>query len=306
MKIGNMINKVSGVIRDKKAQIEDYQQKVRQSKIFNINEDIIINEDELILGNIYQYTSMCSYINTNQAKLIDALIPLNEEVIYIVHATQKVDNQELILVLTNIRVIIINQDKYTHLSYNDIPGMEIISNSLFTQIINFGGVILGIDLEQNDLNIFYNILSDVNYRNNYVNEKIKYLCGITPVYQKLNKINSGISIDQNNNIVFHDRKNSNYLYKYDDLVNYEVLEDNTPVIKRKTREQSHAMGFTKKECSKMTMRVTPNDGRVFEIEIIEPKVFGGSYDHNSSEYMKEYDFVKEIVDKLDSMNKDLL
>ena len=83
------------------------------------------------------------------------------------------------------------------------------------------------------------------------------------------------------------------------------MEDNTPVLKRKTREQSHAMGFTKKECSKMTMRVTLNDGNIFEIEILDQKIFGGTYDHNDTNYINHFKFAKEIMDKLDSLNTEL-
>lgn len=306
MKINNLVNKVTGYINNEKEKRNIYQQKINQSLIFRLNNNIDMNEDNLVQGNWYQYKDMCAYINTKQAKLIDFLIPVGEEVIYIVHVTQKRDNQEFILVLTNLRIIIMNDYKYAQLNYTDVNLIEIISNSLFTQIINFGGVILGVDLEQEGLNIFYSILTNLEYRNNLIMEKIKYLCGIKPVYQRLNEINSGISIDKDNNIVFHNRKINNYLCKYEDIVNYEILEDNTPVLKRKTREQSHAMGFAKKECSTMTMRVTLNDNTIFEIELLEPKVFGGSFDHNDTNYVNHLKFAKELMDKLDSFNSELL
>lgn len=303
--VNNIVGKVNGFISNEKSKRELYQQKLNQSLIFQLNNTITINEENLVMGNWYEYTEMCSYINIKQAKLIDSLTPINEVVVYIVHVTQKRDDKEFVLVLTNLRVIIMNDDKYAYMNYSDISLVEIISNSLFTQIINFGGVILGVDLEQNDMNIFYSIISNLEYRNNCIKEKIKYLCGINPIYQRLNELKSGISMDENNNIVFHDKKINNYLCKYDDIVNYEILEDNTPVLKRKTREQSHAMGFTKKECSKMTMRVTLKDETVFEIELLEQKIFSGTYDHNDTNYVNHFNFAKELMDKLDSLNKEL-
>ena len=83
------------------------------------------------------------------------------------------------------------------------------------------------------------------------------------------------------------------------------MEDNTPIIKRKTNEQSQAMGFSKKECMQMTLRVTLINNQVFEINILEPTAFNSTYSHTDSRYIDEFNFVKEIMDKLDSMNDKL-
>ena len=305
MDIKNIFNKVNDYVNNKKEEKEIYNQKVANSKVFLLDNNIIINNDNLVIGNSYEYNDMCPYIDIEFAKIIDGIIPINETVLYIVYITQKINNESYVIVFTDLRIIIMNKEKYTNLGYNNITSFEIINKSLMSQIINFNGIILGIDINQDELSIIYNLISNIEYRNNYIIEKRKYLCGIIPVYQRLNKISSGISIDSNNIVVFHDKKINNYICRYEDILNYEVMEDNTPVIKRKTNEQSHTMGFSKKECMHMTIRVTLVNNQVFEINILEPSTFNSVYSHTDSKYINEFNFVKEIIDKLDSMNDKL-
>ena len=305
MDIKNVFNKVTNFINTKKEEHELYNQKIANSKVFTLTDFVGINEDNIVLGNAYEYANMCPYIDTNFGKIIDGIIPLNETVLMIAYITQKIDNQSYVMVFTDLRIIIMDKEKYHNINYNDIIKLDIISKSLMSQIIDFNDIILNIDINQEELEIIYNLITNMEYRSNYILEKKKYLCGINPIYQKLNKISSGISIDNNKIIVFHDKKINNYICRYDDILNYEVMEDNTPVIKRKTNEQSQAMGFSKKECMQMTIRVTLINNQVFQINILEPTTFNSTYSHTDSRYIDEFNFVKEIMDKLDSMNDKL-
>ena len=305
MDIKNIFNKVNNYVNNKKEERELYNQKVANSKVFILDNDIVISNDNLVMGNAYEYNNMCPYIDIEFAKIIDMIIPINETVLYIVYITQKINNESYVMVFTDLRIIIMNKEKYRNLGYNNISSFEIMNKSLMSQTINFNGIILGIDINQDELNIIYNLITNMEYRNNYIMEKKKYLCGIIPIYQKLNKIGSGISIDSNNIVVFHDKKINNYICKYEDILNYEIMEDNSSVIKRKTNDSSHAMGFSKKECMHMTIRVTLVNNQVFEINILEPSTFNGVYSHSDSKYINEFNFAKEIIDKLDSMNQNL-
>ena len=302
--INKVTNKVSNFVNEKKKEWELYNQTIDNSLLFTLDK-AIQNNNSVNEGNITEYKDMCPYINDNQANNISNLIPLNEIVFYIVQVEQKKDNQVLIIILTNLRIIIMKDNLYTELGYSDIKVLQLVNKSFMTQVINFNGIILGIDLNQNDLNVFYNLITNMEYRNTYINEKIKYLCGIIPVYQRLNIINSGISIDNNKNIVFHNKKVNNYLCRYDDILNYELLEDNTPVIKRRTNDDNTSMPFSKKECMQIKLRVTMINNQVFEINILEPSTFNNTYNHMNSTYIKNYNFGKEIMDKLDSLNEKL-
>ena len=304
MNLKNMINKINDFVNTKKEEYELYNQKVANSKTFELTNQIVSNNN-INDGNSYEYASMCPYIDLSFAKIIDSIIPLNEIILSVNYFTQKKDNESYVMVLTNLRIIIMDKEKYRNYNYNEITKFEIITKSLMSQIIDINDIIISLDVSQEELDTIYNLITNIDYRNNYIIEKSKYLCGIRPVYQRLNKISSGITIDDNKNVVFHDKKINNYLCKYDDILNYEVLEDNTPVLKRKTNESSHMMTFSKKECMQMTLRVTLNNNQVFEINILEPTTFNNIYSHTDSRYLTEFNFVKEIIDKLDSMNDTL-
>lgn len=305
MEIKNLINKVNSFISDKQKEHELYNQRINNSKVFTLTDSVSIKEENIVLGNAYEYANMCPYINVDFGKIIDGIIPINETVLMIAYITQKKDNQSYVMVFTDLKIIVMNKEKYHNINYNEVNKLEIIKKSLMSQVLNFNDIIIGIDINQEELAVLWNLLTNIEYRNSYTMEKKKYLCGINPIYQKLNKINSGISIDNNKIVVFHDKKVNNYICKYEDILNYEVLEDNTPVIRRKTNEQNQAMGFSKKECMKMALRVTLVNNQVFEINILEPSTFNSVYSHSDSKYMDEFIFAKEIVDKLDSMNDKL-
>ena len=305
MNIGNLFSKVSGIINNKRAENALYNKRLNESMSFNLTKDIVPNNNNLNEGKWEEYMTICPNINIQQAKLIDSLLPISETLINLIHVSQKTDNKNFIIVFTNHRIWIIGNNKYDIINYQDITTFEVISKGLMTQVVNINNVLLGLDINQNTLNIIYSLINNPDYRNNYISEKTKYLCGITPIYQRLNKINSGISIDSNNNIVFHDKKINNYLYKYDDILNYELLEDNTVVLKKRTLEQDHALKSVKQDCSSMKLRVTLKNNGVFEINILEPTTFSSSINHNSSTYSEYYSFSKEIIDKLDSLNKEL-
>ena len=308
MNINNLFNKignkVNNFIDNKKKQYQEYNDLINNSLVFELNNTFNNSNNNLNEGNIKQYSDICVYIKNNEAKTINDNLELGEIVIDIIYAIEKKDQQNYFIALTNLRILVINDNKYKTYNYSDITKFYVINKGIMSQLINFNDIILEVDINQTELNIFYNLIFNQEYRKSIINEKTKYLCGIIPIYQRINKIYSGISIDSNNNIVFHDRYLNNYKVNYNELLNYELMEDNTPVLKRKTREQSQAIGNTKKECYKMSIRITLNNNQVFEITILEPSNFNNSYNHMDKTYIECYNFGKEIIDKLEEFNKD--
>lgn len=301
----DIFNKITNYVNDQKKKYDNLNQLIDSSRTIELTNDIVINQEYLNEGNWQEYSDMCPYINIEYAKQIDGLIPMNEIVLYIFCITVKKTNTPFIVVLTNLRILIMDKKKYNVYDYSIITNFNLVNNGLMSQIININNIILDIDVNKEELNIIYTLMTNIEYRNQVCNNKLKYLCGITPIYQKLNDINSGISIDQNNQIVFHDKKEKNYLCKYDDIMQYEIMEDNTPVMKRKSNEQTTSMPFSKKECMLMKLRITLTNNQVFEITILEPSAFNNTYLHTNSTYIKNFNFAKEIMDKLDSMNDKL-
>jgi len=305
MDISFIKNKIKDLINEKKEQNSLYNIRLKESKKFKLDKDIVAINNNLNEGKWEEYLDICPNINIEQAKIIDSLIPISETVINIFYSRQELDNYYIIFVFTNYKVLLLGNNKYTEKQYMDFNSFENIIKGLMTQIICLDGVLISLDTDKNNLDVFYNLINNSEYRNNYIKEKTKYLCGIKPIYQRLNKINSGISIDSNNIIVFHDKKINNYAYKYDNILNYELLEDGISVLKKKTLDQNQSMKSVKQNCVNMTLRVTLSNKQVFEISILEPTAFNSSYSHSSTIYIENFKFAKEIIDKLDSLNKEL-
>ncbi len=303
-KIFSKVNdKVNTFIDNKKEQIDAYNRFIEGSKVFELSNIINVDEDNINEGNVYQYKDMCVYINIEDAKRIASLIDIDETVIYISFVRQKKDDKDFIITLTDKKILVNDKEKYLIYRYDDIKGLYQVNKSLMSQIINFNDIILEIDLNQSDLDIFYNLIMNSNYRNSYALELKKYLCGIIPIYQKINKIGSGISIDNNKNIVFHDRRSNNYLCRCEDISLCELLEDNTPVIKSGMTATGFGIGAAKQECGTMKLRITLINKQVIEITILEPKVFNATYGHTDTTYLKYFAFGKEIIEKIDELKK---
>ena len=304
MKINSIISNVGSFIKDKKDEAIKLDNIINSSMAFNLDKDITVDEDSLVICNMYEYNDMCPYINLDYSKIIDGIIPVDETVISIVNTSEKNNNKDHLMVFTDKRIIIMNKEKYTEYTYDKVSNFSLVKKGLMTQVVCFNNVILDMDLTYEDLGIVYNLVINSDYRNNLVKERNKYLCGIVPVYQKINKLKSGISIGTNNEIVFHNKKAENYLCKYEDILNYELMEDNTVVMRKWTREKTQSLGFSKKECYKMSIRVTTTNNKAFDIIIMEPTTFNSSYYHNDKTYAAYFDFAKEIIEKLDEYNEE--
>lgn len=305
MNIGSIFDKVSNIIDTKKEENRLYQELFNKSLKFDNFQPMTSYNSILNEGKWEEILGLCPNLNESQAKVVDSLIPVSETYLKIIYITQRIDNCNYIIVFTDKYVWVMDKEKYLMMQYQDILVFDIISKSLMTQVVNFNNIIIGIDTTQNDLNELYQLVKDIDYRNNFIRERTKYLCGIVPIFQKLNKINSGISIDNNKNVVFHDKKLNNYVYRYQDIKNYELLEDQIVVLKKKTLESSHSMTSVKQTCNNMTLRVTLVNDQVFSIMLLEPTAFNSQYNHNDSIYIKHYKFAKEIFDKLDSLEPKL-
>ena len=301
-----LFDKIKESFRKKSEEEEQINQMIENSQLFNLDKDLVVNE-EAHEGSISEYKSLCAYLNNDKAKKIASIITTGEEVLCIVDAVQRKNNEEIFIIYSSKRVLLINNktNKYLESDAGLITKIEVIKSSLMTQLVNMNDVILDINLSKNDFNLFYNIIKDPNARNQLYAERVKYLCGITPVFQTFNALNTGISIDANNMVVFHDRKINNYPCKYEDLKEYEIVEDNVVMMSRRTLEHKTTIGSSKSECIGMNFRVTLKDGTVYEIPIIFPNAFKTPYNHYDSKYVKCFDFAKSLIDKLDSLNKDL-
>lgn len=294
----NLINNIQNKINTIKEENANYNNLLNKSSKFTNLTPIPPLNKEPIEGKINHITKECPDLNQEKATIIDKLIPLDQTYLTINYAKEIITNTEYWLVTTNKYIWIINQKNYGIIPYQNITICNIVKNNLMSKIINFNNIVLEINGTNENINNFINIISNEPYRNKIIQEKNAYLCNIIPIYQIINNINSGISIDQNNNIVFH-TNSFNYKYNIKEITNYELLLDNT-YITGKNNNQKNSITSMQNTCYTISLRITTIDNS-FIIPILEPSSIGTKYRRQDSIFQSSTDFAKKIINKLNEL-----
>ena len=296
----NLINNIQNKINNIKEENANYNNLLNNSSKFSNLTPIPILNQSIIESKINYITKICTDLNKEKATIINKLIPLQETYLTINYSKEIITNTEYWLVATDKYLWTINQKNYGVISYQNIKTCNIVKNNIMSKIINLNNIILEINGNTENITNFINILSNEQYRNKKINEKTSYLCGITPIYQLINSINSGISIDKNNNIVFHSNT-FNYKYTPQEIINYELLLDNT-YITGKNNNQKNNITSMQNTCYTISLRITtPNT--TFIIPILEQNSMGTKYTRQDSIFQKSMNFAKEIINKLNELDK---
>ena len=295
----SLINNIKKKIDTKKKENEEYNNILNNSIKFTDFTQIKTFYNEYIDKNLNLIINTSPDINKEKATIISKLIPLNETYLSVIYSKEVLTNTEYYLIPTNKYLWIITTTTYKIINYSDITICNIIKNNLMSKIINFNNIVLEITGSNEQINDFINILTNTNYRNQVISNKTNYLCGITPIYQKVNNINTGISIDNNKNIVFH-TKEFNYLYNYKDITNYEILVDNNVIISKQTNTGITSMQNT---CYTISIRITTKD-KQFTLPILEQNSLGTKYSYHDTIYQSNINFSKIIFNKLNEICKD--
>ena len=239
----------------------------------------------------------CPDINEEKAKIISNIIPIQETYLEVFYAKEIISNKEYYLIPTNKYLWVISQTSYGAYSYQNLS-CQIIKNNLMSKIILILNVLLEVNGSSQKIETLINIINDNTIRNSIIQEKTKYLLGITPIYQKINKLNAGLSIDSNNNIVFHNKEDS-VKCTPNEITNYEILLDNQ-VYFSKSSSSSSTMSSFNTSCFQINIRITtPN--KIFTIPILEPNSFGTKYNNHDSNFTYSINFAKEIISKIQSL-----
>ena len=204
------------------------------------------------------------------------------------------------LVDTSKSIWIANTEKYKTISYQDIQYCTIIKNNLLSKIININNILLEANGNNEKINNFLKIILSEENRSKEIEKETKYLCGIVPIYQKINENNIGISIDCNKNIVFH-LNNNNYKYNISEITNYELLIDRNPIITKNQISKKNITGFQNK-CNSITLKITLQN-TIIEMPILELDSLGRNYSINDTKFLKSMNFGKEIINKLEEISK---
>lgn len=237
-------------------------------------------------------------ISKNKANIIANLIPINETYLEVYYAKEIKTNQELFIIPTNLRLWIITPKTYKILTL-DTNQISIIKTNFMSKSVLFNNVLLEINGSNEKINKLVNILTNDNERQFIIKNQTTYLCGITPTYQQINSINSGISIDNNNNIVFHTKEN-NYKYHITEITNYEILLDNQSYYS-KTNISKTSINAISNSCYQISIRITINNTNQIIIPILEPSSIGAKYNYHDTIFQNNINFAKNIINKLEEI-----
>lgn len=297
-----MFKKILNKIQDKyntiKQENDVLDQLLQTTTTFNNLFPIQTNNQEILENKITTILNECPDINKEKAKKITQLIPIQETYLSIIYTKEILTNKEYYLIPTNQYLWVISIDTYGAFPYSNLT-CQLIKNNLMSKIILLNNVLLEAN-GTTKIEKFLELINNPNYRNNFIQEKTAYLCNITPIYQKINSINSGISIDNHFNIVFHNQQ-ENLLCPLKQLSNYEILLDNQVYLSKKSTTSTKMTSF-QTSCSQISIRITTTDHKIFTMIILEPNTFNSKYTTHDSIFQTNLNFAKAIIDKLNEIS----
>lgn len=294
----NLINNVKNKINTIKIENENYNNLLNNSSKFENLKQLPELRDNIVEAKINNIIKTCPDLNLDKATIINKLIPIDETYLTVMYSKEIITNTEYWLIPTNKYIWIINNQHYGIIPYQNITICNIVKKNIMSKIINLNNIILEINGNDININKFINILTNNSIREEIIKEKTAYLCNIIPTYQIINNINSGISTDLQNNIVFH-TKNFNYKYNKNEIINYEILLDNNPIISKNQNNNTHITSM-QNNCYSISVRITTKDNK-FIIPILEPSALNTKYTPMDSIYKKNITFAKNIIDKLNKL-----
>lgn len=293
--MNNLNNKVNSI----KEENAHYKQLLETTTIFQNLFPIPTLNNQPVEYKIAYITNDSPDLNKNKAELIARLIPIEETYLTTIYAKEVLTNQEYYLIPTDKYLWIINEKNYGAYPYQNLKA-EIIKNNLMGKTILINNILLEINGSDTKIELFLSIINNQQKREKIIEEKISYLCGITPIYQKVNSIKSGISIDNNLNIVFH-TKEWNQKFHYSEIDSYEILLDNQIVYSSKSNTANKITTF-QNNCYQISIRIEPKDKTPLIIPILEPNSFNTKYQRQDTIFQTNFNFAKEIIDTLENLN----
>ena len=294
--INNLTDKVNEKVNTIKQENERYKNLLETTTTFqNLYPIPELNNKEVSQHKIITITNECPDINKDKAKLISTLIPVDQTFLSIIYTQETKTKEEYYLIPTDKYFWIISKKSYGIFPYQNFS-CQIIKNNLMSKTILLNNILLEASGNDIKINTLINILTNQTVRNNLILEKTAYLCGITPIYQKINTIYSGISIDNYSNIVFH-TKDKNYKYNANDILYYEILLDNTVIFSNNNSTISKITTF-QSGCYQISIRITTKDNTNIIMPILEPNSFNTKYERNDTTFQTNLEFANTLTNKL--------
>ena len=288
----NILENITQKIEQQKTEMDNYNNLVDTTTTFknlfpiptNINKETSTYKINYIQNN-------CPDINKEKAILKDKIIPIEETYLNVYYAKEILTNLEYYIIPTNKYLWIINTTSYGAFNYQDIK-TAIIKNNIMSKVIILNNILLEIT-GNNKINLLVDIINNQETRINTIKEKTTHLCGITPNYQILNSNGYGITIDKENNIVFHNNT-ENIKETINNIENYELLLDNQTIYSKNNSTTNKLTSFIT-SCYNISIRITLKDTKVIIIPILEPNSLGTKYNSHDMTYQENIEIAKKII-----------
>ena len=291
----NLKNKINTI----KEENDNYKKLLESTTTLNNFYEIKPINNEISEHKISFITTNCPDINKVKANLIASLIPISETYLEAYYAKEILTNKEYYIIPTNKNLWFISLNEYKIFTH-DNNKITIIKNNMMSKIILFNNVLLEINGNNEKITKLINLIENPHIRQQIIEEHTKYLCGIIPIYQKLNSINSGISIDKNKNIIIHN-KETNYICNITDIINYEILLDNQTYFSKNNYSKTTMTTF-QNSCYKMSIRITLTNNFQIIIPILEPNNLGTKYQSHDTTFQENLNFATNIINKIEELS----
>ena len=293
-----LIGKVKSKIDEANQNFEEYQkQLLAANTITSIQpHQMEINKNKRIAATTI--VSSCPDLNETKAKIILNALPMDELHLCIIYAKEIKTNNEYYIVPTTKYLWIMSQSGYIKYEYTGLV-MKIIKGGLMSKVINLNNLIF--EVTGDKIEYLNNLINNQGFRMQEITNKNNILFGLVPTLRIINEIDSGITIDDNKNIIFHTKEFSK-MYHISQLDNYELYLDNNATIEKRTKMQVRITAG-KNACYEMKLKITPKNEVPFIVPILPRSTFEKMYQNTSEAYMNSFKFVREIIDILDELNE---
>ena len=293
----NILSNIQNKYNNIKQENEQLNQLLKTTTTFQNLFPITIHNPNYSEHKITTILNYCPDLNEEKAQFIASIIPIQETYLEAFYTKELITNQEYYLIPTNQYLWIISSQQYGAFPYKNLS-FQIIKNNIMSKIILFMNILLEINGSNQKIQNLITILNHPQQREQLIYQKTTYLQGITPTYQNINKLGSGISYDNQKNIVFH-KKEESLKCLTSDLINYEILLDNQ-VYLSKNSSTSKSITNLKINCYQITIRITTKN-QTFLMPILEPNSFGNKYNQHDSILQKNLEFSKQIIKILNDL-----
>lgn len=290
--MGNIKNKIIETSKNN----AEYQKCLNQAEVINgllpfseANSNNRINP-KVIVDN-------CPDLNENKATLIIKAIPIDELYLGVYYSKEVKTNMEYFFIPTTKKIWIINEYGYINHDYENVT-IQILKSGLMSKMVRINNHVL--EMTGDKIDYLVNLITNQEFRIQELQNKNNELCGINPVLRIINNIGTGISLDNERNIVFH-TKDLNKKYHISELDNYELYIDNNATIEKKTKMKVRITAG-KSSCYEMKFKITSKTGESFFMLVLPRSTFEKMYQNTNSEYINSFKFAREIIDILDDLN----